>query len=197
MGCAPSSYLGNHYLSCLENKKITTLKPVYLVYWKDKDRNNKNFKNKQKGHLTFYIPEENADHIGSYKYADFIMEINCNLTFYIKDIIGYCYNEGGVFTYEFEPYFLDKVDISNCKIIKTSTEYPNKFNRKKLNLNDKVFIYDDFFHEEHCDSDFDDSDGLNELSDAKPTKDEKINNKRLKYLIENRGQYYKIEDLYD
>ncbi len=64
----------------------------------------------------------------------------------------------------------------------------------KLNLNDKVFIYDDFFHEEHCDSDFDD---LDELCRTKPTKDEKINNKRLKYLIENRGQYYKIEDLYD
>lgn len=37
-----SSYMGNSYLSCLENKKITILEPVYLIYWKKPDSNGYN-----------------------------------------------------------------------------------------------------------------------------------------------------------
>ncbi len=32
MGCVSSNLKGNHYLSCLENKKIIILKPSYLIF---------------------------------------------------------------------------------------------------------------------------------------------------------------------
>lgn len=194
MGSAPSSYYDKHQLSFLCKKNITTLKPVYLVYWKDEKINGWDYKNKEKATLTFHKPDNSICYC-SEKYADFIMEINCNLTFYIIDIIGYCYNEGGVFSYEFEPRFFHKVKMSDCKIIKASGEYKKKFyNLKKINLDNEVFMFDSFFHEEHYEEKKISWFG-NKLYDDTYSKNKMTNEEKLKYLTDNFSEFYKIENL--
>jgi len=143
MGSSPSSCYSHHPLLFLKNKKITTLKPIYLCYYKNKKSNGWDYENCQKGCLSFYEPEIESENPYKSCPYDFVMEINCNISFYILDIIGYCYNEGGVFTYEIEPCFFHKIKTSNCKIIKASDEYIEKFNKiKKIDLNNKVFMYE-------------------------------------------------------
>lgn len=141
MGSSPSSHYSTHPLSFLRNKKITTLKPIYLYYYKNKRSNGWDYENCQKGHLCFFKPEIESENPYKSCPYDFVMEINCNISFYINDIIGYCYNEGGVYTYEIEPCFFHKIKTSECKIIKASDEYIEKFNKiKKIDLNNKVFM---------------------------------------------------------
>lgn len=50
MGCI-QSFTGEHTLSFLEEKKITTLKPTYLLLNKNRNKNGWNYENIQKSQL--------------------------------------------------------------------------------------------------------------------------------------------------
>ena len=108
-----TSYMGKSNLSCLECKKITTLEPVYLVYWKKPDKNGYNTSDKR-AEIMYSL---NDNHRSYDKLctcascnAELIIKINSELTFCIQDIIGYerKHEESGIIYYEIIPYFLNK-----------------------------------------------------------------------------------------
>lgn len=137
MGSGPSSYKYSNVLSFLVDKKITTLKPTYLYYipgYYDKFC------------LTFDDPNEKGNFFN--KDDQIVIKINSSISFFIDDIIGYCYNEGGVYTYDYHLTFLQNINSSDVTFIKVpnadkaNIEINNKFS--KIYKSNKLFnsIYD-------------------------------------------------------
>lgn len=200
------SYLKNHSLSSLDDKKITTLKPVYLVFWKDTNRNSYNNPDGPKAELKYKI---NNTHEPS-KFTNLCecvkcnalltIKINSNLTFSIQDIIGYQkqFDESGSTYYEVMPKFLNntnKVKLSDIEIINVSDEYLNKLNKQKYLDISNVFMRDWFFYSEHHDDwrSYDDIDSINyELEDCKRISQE-LREKMLNIFKERYSDKYKIE----
>ena len=118
MGSGPSSYKNNNELSFLVHKKITTLKPTYLTY-------EPYYYEKNKICLSF---KESSN-------AKIKIKINRPVSFYIDDIIGYCYNEASVYTYDYHLTFLHDINESDIEIINMSD------NEDAINIFNK--IYDD------------------------------------------------------
>ncbi len=140
MGLIPLSYKNKHDISFLENKKITILKPTYLVFYKNKYQNGYNYKN-VRSILSLEAPHKGFE----YEY-EFIIKINCNITFYIKDIIGYCDNEGGFYKYEVTPILLNKIKLKDITIIHVCDIFKILFDEKHYEyLELKMFMYDNFF----------------------------------------------------
>lgn len=124
---APSSFKGHDTcLSSFENKKIKIKKPSYLYFFDNCCRNFRNgwdCKNIQKGRLSFGSHPVKCNHGNPkikcwYCSSKFILKIDSDIEFYINDIIGYCYNLGGIITYEIDPYIINQIDLKNvffCK----------------------------------------------------------------------------------
>lgn len=139
MGLGVSYCKGNHYLSCLENKKITTLKPVYLVYFK---YNRFNSPNKYKYQLVF-----NEININNYNNFDLIIKINCNLSFNIINATTYSSSYADPKQLEFNLVFLNKVKLTDVEILKSSAKYLNFFKQPEyLKLDDLVYVNHSFFN---------------------------------------------------
>lgn len=127
MGSGPSSYKNNNELSFLVHKKITTLKPTYLIY-------QPNHYDKNKLCLIFKETSNDDTFVDNLrKTADIVIKINCNISFYIDDIIGYCYNEGGVYTYDHHLTFLHNINESDVEFINMSD------NEKAINLFNEIY----------------------------------------------------------
>ncbi len=148
-----SSYLGKHYLSCLENKKITTIKPVYLVFWK----NNKYSTQKDKAEIWFNKNYKSTCNYNNCYFnrcikcqSDFCIKINAKLTFYIQDIIGFSlFDTSGNIYYDIIPKFLNntnKIKLSDIKFITAPIEYLNKIKQQSYLDISNVFFSDEFFN---------------------------------------------------
>jgi hypothetical protein len=148
MGIAGSglrtSCKGNNYLSCFENKKITILQPVFLVYSKDNDKYALN----DRGEIMYDINQNHREPYNlcncAFCTAVFIIKINSQITFYIKDILSHTnFDTSGIIHYEIIPNFLNntnKVNICNIDFIKVPDEYSKNFaTLQHLDINNVYF----------------------------------------------------------
>lgn len=129
MGSAPSSYkdtlLGKFFI----NKKITILTPTYITCHKNSSK-----------FLIESVTEQNID----MDYYDFIIKLKPGVCLFIDDIVGWCYNEGGVFNYDFYVTFLHDLTIDDIfefvKIPQISSDKEAIDNLQKIyNANDEIF----------------------------------------------------------
>jgi hypothetical protein len=199
----PRSVLGRHErISCLENKKITLLKPVYLVFFKTNYRNGVNYETIQKGNLRFNFNygnvRENSETtwtLGSHsdpttmynnltEDIELLLKINTKICFYIKDIVSYTADLNGLSSCEIEPYILNKIKVSDVEIIKAPVEYLLKISEHKyLNLNGLVYMYENMFNKE-CMYNF-----------ISCNEKEENNEQKFKKIIEANKDNYLVEDL--
>jgi hypothetical protein len=144
MGALPSSIKNTELGKIIVNKKITSQVPIFLI--KEKFYHNKNifvFR------LTNSFDKKNNE-------SDLVIKLKPNIIFTIDDIISYCYNEGGVYTYNCWICFLNKITnndileiIGNDLFFSEIFDFDKKtFNMKKLNeityCSSNIFI-DDFW----------------------------------------------------
>ena len=199
-----TSVLGKHpRISCLENKKITLLKPVYLVFFKTQVRNGVKHETIQKANLRFdfsfgesceggkiFTGGSSADPKTRYSNLkediELLLKINTKISFYIKDIICYTADLNGLSSYEIEPYILNKIKVSDVEIIKAPADYLLKITKHKyLNLNGLVYMYENMFNKE-C---------MHIIVNFDFNKKEETNEEKLKKLIEANKDNYLVEDL--
>ncbi len=185
MGIARSTPCqGNHYLSCLENKKITTLKPVYLIYTKSSYQDTpKNSPNKNKSQLIF--------NINKFEYYELIIKINCNLCFNIINATTYGIGLGGPNTFEFDVIFLNNVKLTDVEILKAPTEYLEFVKTQTyLKLYNLVYIDHLFFnHRDYYNKD----DVLDNSYYGNPNK--YSDKDKLDYIATKYKDYYLVEDI--
>ncbi len=158
MGAKYSSCKENHYLSFLENKKITILEPTYLVLYKNKSENGYDYENIQKCRLLKKNPLNISDNcnmldkeLPSYpkneSTYEFIIKINCKISFFIKDIVEILNVIEGPRNYQIEPILLNKIKIKDIEILLASDIFNMLFDKKKFEyLNLKIFMYESFFN---------------------------------------------------
>jgi len=201
----PRSVLGKHKrISCLENKKITLLKPVYLVFFKTNYRNGVNYETIQKGNLRFnfnygHFSENSVTTctLGSYgdpttmyknlkEDIELLLKINTKISFYIKDIVSYTADLNGLSSCEIEPYILNKIKVSDVEIIIAPADYLLKISKHKyLDLNGLVYMYENMFNKE-C---------MYIMETIYNDKKEETNEEKIKKLIEANKDNYLVEDL--
>ncbi len=161
----PSSYKNENLFSFLIGKKITTIRPTYLVCYSDLSID--------KAFISFYEPKQNYDnklnikvhaknidqkddYFAYEKNMEIVIKINCGVSFYIDDIIGYCDNEGGIYIFHYYLTFLNDINKSDVEIIKIKNDIKadNFFNKlydyesnsfKAINLSKNVILNNDFF----------------------------------------------------
>lgn len=194
MGSGPSSYKNNNELSFLVHKKITTLKPTYLIY-------QPNHYDKNKLCLSFEEPSDTKIEIIYPKplnnIPDIKIKINCQTSFYIDDIIGYWgFDEG--YRYYYHLTFLHDINESDVEFINMSDDEDaiNIFNKiydnkeKKFNLSKFVYTRPYFFKTNSMNL-YDMMYNLNHTI--------KENKNKLKYLLEKCGgkDKFLIEELKD
>jgi hypothetical protein len=96
-----------------------------------------------------------------YCLSKIILKIDSEIYFFIEDIISYCYNEGGVMTYEIYPFIINKINLKDVSYIRedcnTNCEKILNYIIKdeELDLNGKVFIpgheiYDNYIERNTC-----------------------------------------------
>jgi hypothetical protein len=194
-----SSYLGKHYLSCLENKKITTLKPVYLVFWKNKDYNSYSTK-EDKAEIRF---DKNYQSTCNYNNkcnlarcikceSVFCIKINAKLTFYIQNIIGYdrLLDESGIIYYDIMPKFLNntnKIQLSDIEFITVPIEYLNKIKQQSYLDISNVFFRDNFFN--RCKF------GKKDILDESEYNNKITNKEKLDFIAIKYKDDYLVEDI--
>lgn len=196
------SYINNSYLSCLENKNITVLKPIFLVYWKDPDKNGYKTTFKS-GEIMYCINDNHRDNDRlcncTMCKAEFIIKINTQIVFCIEDIFGYqrIYEESGITYYEIIPEFLyesNKIKISDTEMIKVSDDYMEKINSiEYFNINN-VFFRDVFFNRYNI-AKLSMNESMNDLFNKSKYISTITNREKLEFISENYKNDYLIEDL--
>lgn len=190
-----TSYMGKSNLSCLECKKITTLEPVYLVYWKDPDKNGYNTSDKR-AEIMYSLNENHRSYdklcTCASCNAEIMIKIEAKLTFCIQDIVGYerKHEESGIIYYEIIPYFFNntnKVKMYDIRPITVPDHYLEKMKTLEyLDINN-VFFRDHFFHRHKS-----------ERNDIlyKFNYDKRITNKeRLDFITTKYKDNYLVEDI--
>ena len=142
----PTSCINEQQFDWCKNKKFISNNPTYVCFHNNINVNKYthgwNHKVRPKSRIQWTEPSTE-----SMKHYEIVIRINCALEFHIKDVMGWCDNEGGVYKYQYEPEFINNaVDISNCDILLPSNN--NMFhNATKIYLNNNVFIDYFFFTE--------------------------------------------------
>ena len=127
----PSSIKNEKLGEFFINKKIISQTPIYLMKTKFKHADNTFYYR-----ISTYFNKENEN-------SNLVIKLKSGIKFFIDDIISYCYNEGGVYTYDCWVIFLKKITKDDILEMIGDTSMleeiynPNKnsFDMEKINKN--------------------------------------------------------------
>src|ERR1700733_6438715 len=108
MGSAPSSIKNDKLGSFFINKKIKSQVPIYLIRKKFSYGDNK---------FCFYL----STVLNKKHNSDLVIKLKPGITFVIDDIISYCNNEGGVYSYDAWVSFLNKIKKDDIEEVYDAT----------------------------------------------------------------------------